>query len=357
MNRQQAPIPKYWKLAEHFRRQMENGVLQPGDRLPSLAEMRALHGVSRPTMEKVHSILEGDGLIERLPGSGTFVLEPPKRARSGLVGISGFGFQFSGFSTYWSMLLDGVREVASKAQVQILLLDIDSTAGWEKADGILICDWSNFETLRHVPPLVPCVSMMVPVSHMASVAADDQGAARAMTQHLIELGHKRIAYLHSTDHTVTLRRLQGYRAALRDAGIEPLKKWTRKLSGPNDYGEHFVHKGHDIMATWLREDWRQAGCTAIVAHNDETAIGVMQALSEAGWKVPEEVSVAGFDGLPLSRYVAPQLTTVELPLRQIGAAAAAMLLRQINQEEVTTRHEIMPASLRVRASTAAPSRR
>ncbi len=345
--------PKYQKLAEHFRHQMQTGVLCPGDRLPSLAEMHENHGVSRPTMEKVHSILEADGLIVRRPGSGTFILEPKKRAAHNIIGISGFGFHFSGMSVYWSTLLDGVREAASRARMQILLLDDDSSAGWEKADGLLICDWSNFDTLRHVPPLIPCVSVLVPVQNMASVAADDYAGARAATQHLISLGHERIAYLHSTDQTVTPRRLQGYRDALAEAGIAPQKSWMRELPGPNDYGQHFVHQGQATMNAWLRDDWKKLGCTAILAQNDETAIGVIEALGEAKINVPQDVSVVGFDGLPLSQFITPQLTTVELPLRQIGRAAAEMLLRQIGEENnAPIRHEVWPVSLRVRESTA-----
>jgi len=114
------------------------------------------------------------------------------------------------------------------------------------------------------------------------------------------------------------------------------------------------------MSAWLRDEsangWQKINCTALLCHNDETTMGALQALREAGLRVPDDVSVVGFDGLEIGEYSHPRLTTVEMPLREIGAAAVAMLLRQIEADEVTEEHQILSTQLRVRESTAAPSR-
>jgi len=356
MNYLQPPkIPKYWTLAEHFRREIRTGVLRPGDRLPSLAEMREQQGISRPTMEKVHQILEQEGLIQRLPGAGTFVLEPKKRTATGILGVTGFGFQYSGQSAYWASLLGGIREGASVAQMQLLLLDHVSSRGWEKADGILLCDWSRDETLRHVPAEQPCVSLLVPIAGMASVAIDDRAAMKMATEYLIGLGHKRIAYLHGNDHTTLPLRLSGYQEAMAASGLKTLKKWRRAYIAGNDFGDQFVAAGKRAMQDWLGKGWSTLGCTALLCHNDEVAVGAIQAFQEAGVLVPRDVSIMGFDGLEIGTYVSPQLTTVKLPLREIGINAVEMLMKQIKADEVSTPHLFCTAQLRERETTCAPA--
>ena len=352
LNRMAAPkVPKYWRLVEHFRAQIESGELVPGDRLPSLAEMKE-QGVSRPVMEKVHQILESEHIIIRQPGSGTFVCPPKKREATGIFGVCGYGFGFTNQSSYWNTLVGSLREAAAEHDFQLLLLDYDSTRGWEKADGVLLLDWSANETLRHVPTEIPCVSIMVRIEGMASVYADDYSGARAATEYLIDQGHSRIAYLHGRDHTVALQRITGYKDALKNAAIKPFKSWMRKLQGGIDYGEQFIEAGHDAMNQWLDEDWKSLGCTALLAHNDETAIGVLAALREAEISVPEQVSVIGFDGLQIGDYVAPRLTTVEVPLREIGARAVEMLRAQIVADVPGGESEVLPMKLRVRESVA-----
>ena len=356
MNRLQPPkTPKYSTLAAHFRRQIRTGVLRPGDRLPSLSEMREQQGISRPTMEKVHQILEQDGLIQRLPGAGTFVLEPKKRTATGIIGLTGFGFQYSGQSAYWASLLGGIREAASAAQMQLLLLDHVSNLGWEKADGILLSDWSCDETLRHVPAELPCVSLLVPVHGMASAAIDDRAAMRTATEHLVRLGHKRIAYLHGNDKSTLPLRLSGYEEAMAASGLKAQKKWRRSYIAGNDFGEQFVAAGKQATQLWLKKDWSTLGCTALLCHNDEVAVGAIQAFQEAGVLVPRDVSVMGFDGLEIGTYVSPQLTTLELPLREIGMSAVEMLIKQIKADEVSTSHLFCTPQLRERETTCAPA--
>ena len=355
MNRVQSPkMPKYWTLAEQFRDEMKTGVLRPGDRLPSLAEMKEQQGISRPTMEKVHQILEQEGLIQRLPGSGTFVLEPKKRVTNGIIGVTGFGFQFGACSSYWSNLLGGIRDAATQAEMQLLLLDHRSTRGWEKADGVLVSDWSSEQTLQHVPSELPCVSLLVPVPGMASAATDDRAAMNLATQYLIGLGHKRIAYLHGNDYILAPQRIAGYHEAMKAAGLKPSPKFLRTFVGDNDFGDQFVVAGKTAVENWIKDGWNALGCTALMCHNDETAVGAMEAFREAGISVPNDVSVMGFDGLEIGTYVLPRLTTIELPLRQVGAQAVEMLMQQINADYVSVEHQVFSTHLQVRESTAAP---
>ena len=349
--------PKYQQIADELRHQLREGVLRPGDRLPSLAEMQASHQASRPTVESAHALLEKENLIVKRHGAGVFVRKPEQRAAQGVIGLSGACFSFNGYSSYWAQIMGGVRDAVSAAGLQLLILDPKISDGWEKADGVLLCDWNDSRTPRPCPPGLPLVSLLAPVEGVASVVADDAGGMRAATEYLISQGHRQIAYLHAYDgQSIASNRLAGYHGALQTAGIEEPKQWTRYLYGLYDFGVQFTNVARDTMQYWIEHGWSTLGCTALLCHNDEAALGAMQALTAAGIRVPEDVSVIGFDGTSFCDLVSPKLSSIELPLREIGAASVEMLLRQIEADEVRTEHKILPTQLRVRESTAAPSR-
>jgi DNA-binding LacI/PurR family transcriptional regulator len=345
------------QLAEHIRQQIATGVLRAGDRLLSYNEMRRQHGVHSVAVQRVYEQLAREGLIVREQGRGTFVADivpgPRQKAvvRQGTIGVAGKGFAFREYSPYWVNLLCGIRQVCDEAENQILLLDFESNRGWEKADGVLICDWSNRMTMQFLPPGMPCVSVMVPAPNIASVYADDYCGAHAATGYLLKLGHRNIACLHSKDAFVSERRRAGWREALLAHGIAACPSWERNMGrGKYDFGERFVTRGHLIMSRWLQSDWAELGCTAILAQNDETAIGVIQALREAKIRVPEDVSVVGFDGVQ-GEYSSLRLTTMEVPLKEIGKAAMSLLLREVNQEKIGAAHHVFPVALRTGQSS------
>lgn len=352
---------KHLSVTEEIRQQIINGDLKPGDRLPSYNARRDEHGVHKNTMSKVYAALESEGLIVRRRGSGTFVAERLERKRkvSGVIGLSGLGFGLAGCSPYWSDLLGGAREAALRDGMHLLILDADSSHGWEKADGVLLCNWNHPDLLR--PAEIPIVSLLTLIEGVASVAADDEGGTRLATEHLIELGHRRIAYLQDNNGGITENRMSGYRNALKAAGIRPQKEWRRVMCGKFLFGTEFTQWARGHMSKWLSEPgtpWatNSQRCTALLCQNDEAALGAIQALNEVGLRVPEDVSVVGFDGTSFCELTSPRLSTVEMPLREIGAAGVEMLLQQIKADEVMTEHKVLPTQLRLRESTSTPSR-
>jgi DNA-binding transcriptional regulator YhcF (GntR family) len=357
--------PLYLRLTQELRRQVEDGVLQPGDRLPSFAELRERYGIHKTTVERAHLLLEQDGLVVREQGRGTFVTEKRNghaastQVAKGIIALCGAGFLAARTSSYWAKLLEGIwaglTPQDAKRALQLLLLDHCSPDAAEKSDGVLInATWRSGERAT-VPPGLPAVSLLIAnqVQELSSVVADDYAGARAATRHLLELGHRRIAYLCSgTDVVIVPRRLAGYRDALQEFGVVSEPKWVRRW--PKTPDVDFIGIGHEQMAQWLREGWRDLGCTALLAHNDEAAIGAMEALREIGCDVPGDISVVGFDGTYLSEQSHPRLTTVEVPLREIGEAAIEMLLRQIRDGNDAIEHLTLPTTLRVRESSAPP---
>ena len=263
------------------------------------------------------------------------------------------GFLVDGNSTYWSEILRGMRDAASRAGVQLLLLDVNSEAGWDKTDGTVVCDWGAGIITNKLSPAQPAVSIIVDVPGMPSVLPDDFSGGRAATEHLLKLGHRRIGVLHGGDRTVMPQRIAGYQRALETAGIQADEKWQRKLSGRYRNSSDFTVTGARTMSQWLQDDWKATGCTALLCQNDAVAVGAIEALQEAGIAVPRDVSVVGYDGTDLSRLSRPALTSVDVPLYDIGAQGVEMLMTRIVGEALEE-HRVLPVHLIERESTAPP---
>ncbi|MEM9996816.1 MAG: LacI family DNA-binding transcriptional regulator [Bacteroidota bacterium] len=182
-----------------------------------------------------------------------------------------------------------------------------------------------------------------------TVNFDNHQGARALTQHLLDLGHKRIAFVRGpSDAHDAMERLRGYRDAMLEAGLglDP----TLEV-----HGEYTLEAGYAATRTLLA---RNVQPTAIIAANDYAAIGVLRALHEAHLRVPEDVSVGGFDGLNSGLYTLPPLTTVRAPIRKIGQIAITLLLERLRypERERATQRRVLPVELVARASTAPPAR-
>lgn len=190
-----------------------------------------------------------------------------------------------------------------------------------------------------------------------SVSANFRRGGLIATQHLIELGHRRIAFVGATlSDAERVARLGGYVDALEGARLAVRPEYVvgnpRSTPGPRYSTQATGYHGAQEL---LRLPSRP---TAIFARNDHTAFGVLQALRERGHRVPEEFSVAGFDDIPLARQVVPGLTTVSQPTEQQGRMAAEFLLARIERpdEAVAPRRLTLECNLIVRGSTAAPRR-
>ena len=177
-----------------------------------------------------------------------------------------------------------------------------------------------------------------------SLPIDDRQGAVLATQHLIELGHKRIAFISGTlDHPDAQERLNGYRRALSEAGIA----YEPKLVVPGDWHEE---GGADATLRLLAS---RVSFTALFCVNDQTAYGACLALHRSGLNVPRDISVVGFDDLHASEYRVPPLTTVRQSIRLLGERSAEAMLQLLKGEK--PRVSLPQVELVVRESTAAPS--
>jgi LacI family transcriptional regulator len=181
----------------------------------------------------------------------------------------------------------------------------------------------------------------LPGLDVPSVDVDNEAGARLAVEHLLALGHRRIACITNASiaYTAASERVAGYREALAAAGIaeEP---------GMIAEGAFDAHSGHRAIAEILARSTPDA----IFVASDVVAIGVIAGLREAGLSVPGDVSVVGFDAIPLAAYLDPPLTTISLPAHDLGRAAGRALLDRIAGRPVAGR-TLLPTELIVRAST------
>ena len=278
---------------------------------------------------------------------------------TGIIGFAGGGFTETRTSLYWAHLLDAIQKEAAREKLQLLLLtETTEPSVWDKVDGLLLSvnEEVIYSYLHALPDNFACVSILNAADEVSSVLASDYLGAKEATRHLLSLGHTRIGHLVSGHSHLIERRLEGYRDALHEAGIEPSLHGLRQMHPrfKTDSKNEFIEQGRRSVRKWLAGDWTKFGYTALLAQNDNAAIGAIEAFQEAGLRVPEDVSVVGFDGNETYDYFSPKLTTVEVPLLDIGTAAVQMLVGKISGRRTGLETEIVPTRLKIGESTAPP---
>lgn len=204
------------------------------------------------------------------------------------------------------------------------------------SDNLLLLDFLEARMIRYVR-IAPALDN----ARGPGIAIDDAAAAAAMARHLWDLGHRRFAVMRGpASHRAAARRRDGFIAEL-----ERLGNTAPVIDADGGFSfEGGIAAGEAVIA-------QSPGPTAVFACNDDSAAGVMAACSKAGLKVPDDISVCGFDDSWIARSVWPYLTTVYQPIEEMGQAAAALLLRRDEQEGKISE---LGFKLVIRDSTAPP---
>jgi len=180
-----------------------------------------------------------------------------------------------------------------------------------------------------------------PGRRFAASDIDDYGAARAAVTWLIAQGHTRIGWLCGpVAQWSAARREEGYRRAMQEAGLEVRPAWRCVVGTSLECGA----AGAMTLVEAAPE------LTAILCWNDWLALGAMQGLQNGGLRVPEDISIVGFDDIEAAQWVRPALTTMQQPMSRIGQTAAEMLIRQIKTGVAETEVVVFPGELVTRAS-------
>ncbi|MDN7676451.1 LacI family DNA-binding transcriptional regulator [Burkholderia oklahomensis] len=205
------------------------------------------------------------------------------------------------------------------------------------------------ELARNGFPLVVFGSNLTISPPMCAIGVDNQSAAQQATEHLLNLGHERIAHIGfaSNDCQVVQNRLDGFRRALEARGLDTRPEWIA-------FADYNAQSGYEAMQKMLS---RSSLMTALFAGNDTIAFGAMAAIRDAGLRIPEDLAVVGYDDIPLAAFAMPPLTTVRTEPFKEGNDAATMLLELIAGNPVGGLHRRKIAPLIVRQSCGASSQK
>lgn len=252
---------------------------------------------------------------------------------------------------YFFGLIKGAERSAAAAGYTLVIADTEENASAEArtvhklgpaVDGFVICasrltDAALQEVAQHGP--VTLVNRQL--TGIDSVVSDYQGGTRQIVDHLASLGHAGFVFLGGPPESWSgARRWRGLQAAARERGLDAVRRgpYQPTLGGGGSAADA-------ALAT---------GATAVVTHNDLLAIGVLGRLRERGVRVPDQVSVVGFDNIFGSEFCAPPLTTLAELVRDAGARAVDSLLMQMQRRDNQPARVVLPTQLLVRGSTGPP---
>lgn len=183
---------------------------------------------------------------------------------------------------------------------------------------------------------------------ITNVALDQRRAAELTLRHLDRLGHRNVAFLRGGSHSSDAEeRWESLQAVATELKLAVRPELTVQLKLPVSTPELGVEPARELLS-------RKLPFTAIVCYNDLAAMGAIRVLRDHGLRVPEDVSVMGFDDIPTASYLSPSLTTIRQPLTQMGAAAARILLQRINEPADVPNHLTVLPELMIRESTCPP---
>lgn len=328
-------------------------------RPPTILDVAQAAGVSKSVVSRV---LRGDAAVSEtsrdavLTATRSLGYRPNAVARS-LVQRRTFtvGVLVSDLhNLFFAEVLDGINSVAGEEGYRMLIVTGERDPQHEqraldsllelRADGIILAGARlDPAAIKKVASLVPVAAIGIPVSdsRMDVIADDDVFGARLAVEHLASLGHRRIAHVDGGSGAGAAERRQGYAAAMRALGLSDFIQVAS--------GEFTEDGGYTGASQLLREDGRP---TAIFVANDLAALGAFNAIEEAGLRVPEDVSLMGYDNTALASLRHISLTTINQPRREIGETAMKALLRRIGRPDVRPQRVILLPTVVTRDTTA-----
>ena len=313
---------------------------------------RVLNG-SGPVSEATQQLIrEVAGKMRYVPHNGARSLITSKTETLGVLLPDLYG-------EFFSEVIRGMDNTAQRHGFHLLIsrsyadkheIDTAMRAMRGRVDGVVVMSPDlDDDSLLNLPSTIPVV-LLCSVSRgnqIDSLTIQNCRGAREMVSHLVAQGHTRIAIIKGSPRNYdAAERLRGYRMALRDAGITP----DAALEREGDFTEAGGYAASlELLAMKKRP-------TAIFAANDSMAIGALSALRESGVRVPGDMAVAGFDDIPLARYMDPPLSSVRVPICELGARAVELLLHGVtHKNDHERRRERVSTELVIRRSTGGES--
>lgn len=350
-------IPAYQRIKHVLVGEVENRNPAPNTPFFSEKEIIERFGVSRVTVRQSLELMEQEGYIYRIQGKGTFIgsleTKPSKTV----------AFLSTCVMAEWTqtVLARAIEEYLNQQNYNLILCNTDDDFAKterylrrllkNKIDAILyVCAASDSDYARNGQLLewvesndVPCVLVERTVAlggrEPFSVTADNTQGAYAMTEHLISLGHTRIGFCATADNSVTRERMSGYLQCLSEHGLAINRDFLKKMQS--------LDENQVTALQYLRLEERP---TAILAAHDQMAVKLMEALAGFNIRVPEDIAVAGFEDNPLTPLTPNTLTTVRVPLWEMGKLAASLVVDRLQGKALEPCQIRVPCELLIRES-------
>ena len=330
---------KYLKVQEYIKNYIKKNSLRYGDQLPTESEIADVLDIHTNTVKYGLNNLSQEGLIYRERGRGTFVGRDMMKQEVHTIGLIIESVTHQSLMS--SLIVKGVEEVVSKQDVSYLMGNSDNQYNkivklinqFEKREvsGIILMPlhhnfYKNYQIIEllneHKIPFV-FVDDYISGADIPYVTSDNEHGGFMITKHLIDLGHKDIAFIFESDCSTLEARFTGYRLALVNANITPSEdliiRTNRRL-------EEAGERGMNILLE------RDIGFTAIVCSNDSVAAGAYKVLSERGLKVPDDISLVGYDGFHSINEIPISMTTILQNPLAMGKSAARLLLDMVRNQ-------------------------
>lgn len=365
----ESSLPLHLQLLDELRHRIKSGSLKPHDRLPGEWELVAALDISRATIQRAWQAAQEEGLIYRITGKGTFVAEPPALPSSNIVGFLIPEYR----GTFAVQMLNGAEQVLRRSGMRVQFASTDRNPNEEQrllqdlaqanASGCIMVP--STDSVQHGLDIAkgirfPIVLMDRPVNGVSlpCVTSNNYEGGVQAIQHLIGLGHKRILFVarpHLNLYPVA-ERYRAYHDTMTSAALTALPPFLLKTNREMSSYEAYLQRNDsefEALINLLRSS-DQERPTAIFAVNDWIAIKVQRAITSAGLRNPDDISLVGFDDLDIAQYQTPPLTTVAQNAASIGAEAARRLITMIEGEQYESILTLIPTHLIERGSTAPP---
>lgn len=328
---------------------------------PKIKDVARLAGVSVTTVSRV---LNGERYvkedlkqrvnlaIEELGYAPSHIARSLVRNKTNLIGVIVPDIT----SSFYATILSSIEEAASDNDYNLLVCNISEDIDKEqkylnvfqemRVEGIIIMHEKINDEIRgiiHKMKIPVIFSSVKPMEQeFISVIVDDYKAAYDATNYLIGLGHDAIGFIGGDMRDITSgqNRYSGYRNALTNSGIRIIHEYIR-------FGDYKVKSGYEQMKELLRV---KQPPTAVFAVSDDMAVGAMNCIRDHGLRVPEDISIVGFDGSQLTELTRPTLTSMEQPIHEMGKVTMQVLLKQVETGEVPDRDIILEHRLVARES-------
>lgn len=352
-----SPIPQYFQLQTWLIEQIEQGVFLSNDKIPTEAEIQKMTGLARATVRQAIQNLVNMGYLERKRRLGTFVIDRSEHQnKQTIVGILVPDIRLG----YSPELARGAGDEAANNRHSIVLCNTDDL--FVKADyhadrlidngvsGVIFVptaatDEKNYKIIekfnRH-GIIVVLADRLIPDLDIDSVTTDNLDGAYHITRYLIKKGHRRIAVTLSTLFSTERARLDGYKKALLEDGITPAD--TLIFTTNTRFTEEHFRKVAEKMLS------RKNEFTAIFAGHDRIAFVISAVAKNMGIKIPQDLSVVGYDDLPFTVAHPLSLTTMHQPIYEIGQECMQLILSRIRGELPSSRKIILKSTLIERGS-------